>query len=260
MSARPLALVTGASSGIGVDLAEILVERGHDVVLAARSEGKLRGLAEKLAATGARAEVARVDLAEAGAGERLATELAARGLAIDVLVNNAGLGHRGPFAESDPVRVREQVMVNIVALTELTRALLPGMLSRGRGSVLNIGSTAGFVPGPYMAVYYATKAYVMSFSEALAVELAGTPVTVTCACPGPTSTGFTEVAGMGNSRLFKMAPPMASRAVAEQSVDAMLAGKGVTVTGFVNWMGATVGAKAPRGLAAHLIARLNSDR
>jgi short-subunit dehydrogenase len=260
MSGRPLALVTGASSGIGADLAQVLVERGHDVVLAARSEGKLRELAAKLGAGGARAEVARVDLAEAGASEKLVQELGERGLAIDVLVNNAGLGHRGKFAESDPVRVREQIMVNMLALTELTRALVPGMLSRGRGRVLNIGSTAGFMPGPGMAVYYATKAYVMSYSEALAFELQGTPVTVTCACPGPTATGFAEVAGMGNSRLFRMAPPMTSRVVAELAVDAMLAGKGVYVTGFTNWVGAVIGGNSPRGMAARFVARLNADR
>src|SRR5712671_2718034 len=187
-SPRPLALVTGASGGIGAALARELARHGHDLVLAARGVAAMEALAAELRAGGAGATVIAADLAQPGAAARLADDIAQRGLAVDVLVNNAGLGAAGRFDRCDPARISEMLQVNIVALTELTRLLLPGMIARGRGRVMLVGSTAGFQPGPGMAVYFATKAYVLSLVEAIPEVFRGTGVTVTTLCPGPTAT------------------------------------------------------------------------
>src|SRR6266550_476432 len=177
---RPLALVTGASGGLGAELARELARRGHDLVLAARSIAPMEALAAELQAPGAAAT--------------LAHDIASRGLAIDVLVNNAGLGALGRFDRIDPARIGEIVQVNIVALTELTRLILPGMVARGRGKVMLVASVAAYQPGPRMAVYFASKAYVLSLGEALAYELRRTGVGVTVLCPGATATNFFDVA------------------------------------------------------------------
>ena len=164
---RPLALVTGASSGIGADLARELAKDGHDLVLSARTVPAMEALAAELEAYGASSVVIAADLAKPRAAAELAGTLDSRGLRIDVLVNNAGLGGVGRFDQMDPQRVSDMLMINIVALTELTRLLVPGMASRRRGRVLLVASTASFQPGPRMAVYFATKAYVLSLGEAL---------------------------------------------------------------------------------------------
>src|ERR1019366_6934128 len=173
---RPLALVTGASSGIGADLARELARHGYDLVLSARRVAPMRALADELQKLGAASTVIAADLSKPGAAAALAKDVESRGLTLDALINNAGLGAGGPFHESDPVRVSEMLYVNIVALTELTRALLPGMVRRGRGRVMFVASTAGFQPGPSMAVYSASKAYVLSLGEAISYELRGTGV------------------------------------------------------------------------------------
>jgi short-subunit dehydrogenase len=182
--------VTGASSGIGADLARELARDGHDLVLTARSVAPMEKLAAELAAHGAGAVVIPADLSQPGGAAALAGAIETRGSALDVLVNNAGLGAVGRFDQTDPLRISEMIQVNIVALTELTRLLLPGMVARRRGKVMLVASTAAFQPGPRMAVYFATKAYVLSFGEAIAYELKGTGVTVTVLCPGPTATNF----------------------------------------------------------------------
>ena len=184
------ALITGASSGIGLELARIFASHRHDVVLVARTESKLRELARECEASGVRAHVIPADLSKAGAAQTVVDGVAALGLEIDVLVNNAGLGRYGPFIDMAPGSELEMIQVNVVALTELTRRFLPAMVARRRGRILNVASTAAFLPGPLMAVYYATKAYVLSFSEAIANELEGTGVTVTAFCPGPVDSGF----------------------------------------------------------------------
>ena len=184
---RPVALVTGASAGIGREIARILA-RDHDLVLTARRESELQVLAAELAP--ATCHVLPADLADPAAPLSLVGEVNARGLTIDVLVNNAGFGDLGPFAEADLARMLRMIQVNITALTELTGFVLPGMLARKKGRILNVGSVAGFQPGPLMAVYYATKAYVNSFSEALANEVEGTGVTVTCLAPGANRNGI----------------------------------------------------------------------
>jgi short-subunit dehydrogenase len=247
---RPLALVTGASSGIGADMARELARHGHDLVLTARRVEPMQALAKELKALGAVSTVIAADLSSPGAGAKLAREIDARGLAIDVLINNAGLGAGGPFSESDPVRVAEMLYVNVVALTELTRSLLPGMIARRRGRVMLVGSTAGFQPGPSMAVYCASKAFVLSFGEAISYELRGTGVTVTTLCPGATRTGFTAVANTGTSALFEspIASVMSSAEVARLGYRALAAGNRVFITGLINRVVAMSGRFSPRFL------------
>jgi short-subunit dehydrogenase len=231
---RPVALVTGASAGIGLDIARVLARRGHDLALAARRRDVLERVAAELAsAHGVRVAVCEIDLAEDGAPARLVDELASRGLAVDVLVNNAGFGAYGEFKDTDLAAEQRMIAVNVTALVALTKLCLPAMLAANRGRILNVSSVAGFLPGPRMSVYYATKAFVTSFSEALAEELRHTGVRVTALCPGGTATEFQAVAGVPASRL-KRAAMMTSIEVAEAGVDAMLAGRRIVVTGLVN--------------------------
>ena len=255
---RPLALVTGASSGIGADLAREFARHGHDVVLTARRVAPMETLATELRASGATVTVIAADLSKPGAAASLAAELDRRQLSVDVLVNNAGRGAGGPCHESEATRVSEMLQVNVVALTELTRALLPAMVARGRGRVLLVASTAAFQPGPTMAVYCASKAFVLSFGEAINYELRGTGVTVTTLCPGPTYTGFTDVANTGKSVLFTgpMASVMTPAAVARQGYRATVAGKRVDVVGLANKMVAVSGRFSPRALSLPVTAAI----
>jgi short-subunit dehydrogenase len=198
------ALVTGASGGIGLELARLLARSGYNMVLVARSEEKLAQLAQELTT---RHEVAvRVlvkDLSRPEAPQEIFDELQREAIAIEVLVNNAGFGLYGAFSETDLNDELQMMQVNMVALTHLTKLLLPAMLKKKRGKILNVASTAALQPGPLMAVYYATKAYVLSFSQALNDELEGSGVSVTALCPGPTTSGFQSRAAMESSRLMK---------------------------------------------------------
>jgi short-subunit dehydrogenase len=198
---RKLALVTGASGGLGLEFARLLAADGCDLVLVARSEAKLEAIAGELsAAHGVAVEPVALDLARSGAAQTLL----ARVPRCDVLINNAGFAGHGRFDTLDPVQIEEEIGLDVAALTLLTRAYLPGMVSRGSGKILNVASTAGFLPGPFMAVYYASKSYVISFSQAIAEELRGTGVTVTCFCPGATETGFADRAGLRQTLLFRL--------------------------------------------------------
>jgi uncharacterized protein len=245
--ARPLALVTGASAGIGLELARELARHGHDLVLTARRVEPMQALAEELRRGGTEATVIAADLSRAGAVRALVEELAGRSLAIDVLANNAGFGAAGRFARIDPGRLGEMLQVNIVALTELTRLLLPGMVDRGYGRILLVASVAGFQPGPHMAAYFASKAYVLSLGEALAYELRGTGVTVTTLCPGATATGFFQVAGAANSVMArKLRRMMPAEEVARLAYRGLTAGKRVVITGAMNRVTAMAGRYAPR--------------
>ena len=201
--AKETVLITGASSGIGLELARLFAADGSDLILVARREAELQSLADDMAAShGISARVMTEDLSDLSAPQRIVDRLATDELELDVLVNNAGFGLRGPAAELDLQRQLDMLQVNVTALTHLTRLLLPAMIARRRGGVLNVASTAAFQPGPHMAVYYATKAYVLSFSEALAEELGGTGVTVSCLAPGPTATEFADAADMRDTLLF----------------------------------------------------------
>ena len=256
--ARPVALVTGASRGIGADLARELAKDGHDLVLAARSVADMQELAGELARHGGRTTVIAADLSEPGAAARLAAEIEAQGLLIDVLINNAGLGAIGRFDRSDPQRISQILYVNIVALTELTRLLLPPMQARGHGRILLVASTAGFQPGPRMAVYFASKAYVLNFGEALAWEVRNSGVTVTVLCPGATATDFFRVAGAADGKA--VAPMMSSAAVARLGWRGCKAGRRVVVAGLANRIMALGARLAPRTLLLPAVNLLNARR
>ena len=245
------ALVTGASSGIGLEIARILA-KDHDVVLAARRADKLEALATEIGG----ARVIAVDLADPAGPRRLVAEVPA----VDVLVNNAGFGDFGPFADAAESRLDEMIELNVGALTRLTRAYLPGMCERGRGRVLNVASTASFQPGPLMAVYYATKAYVLSLSEALAEETRGTGVTVTALCPGPTASGFQAGAAMENSRLVKGRKLPSAASVAAFGVKAMQRGEVVAVPGFANKAMAASIRVSPRPVVRRLVHRMQAAK
>jgi short-subunit dehydrogenase len=254
-SNRPIALVTGASSGIGAALARELARHGHDLVLSARSEAPMEALAEELRALGAAATVIPADLAASGAAAALVAELATRGLEIEVLVNNAGLGAFGRFDRVDPLRNDEMLQVNIVALTELTEALLPAMLAQGHGKIVLVASTAAFLPCPNLAVYAATKAYVRSLGEALAQELKGSGVTVNVLCPGTTATNFFDVAG-GSPNAVQTTRMMTADAVARIAYAGLARGDRVTIAGIMNRILAFGATHAPHWLLLPVAARM----
>jgi short-subunit dehydrogenase len=254
-------LVTGASGGIGLELARIAAARHDDVVLVARRESKLRDLARELEQQhGIRAHVMPADLARAGAASDVASRIAALGVHVDHLMNNAGFGLYGRFVETPLDAELQMIQVNIVALTELTKQLLPEMVARGSGRILNVASTAAFLPGPLMAVYYATKAYVLSFSEAIANELAGTGVTVTALCPGPTASGFQAAAHLEESKLVAGKTLAISRAVAQEGYDAMMAGKRLIVSGFSNKLVVQMPRLLPRRVVATIVRAVQERR
>ncbi|MCW5962719.1 MAG: SDR family oxidoreductase [Bryobacterales bacterium] len=241
------ALVTGASSGIGVEFARILASQGYPLVLVARREENLRTLAKELeSAHGIATRVLVSDLSAIGAAEALWEQVREAGLEIDALINNAGFGDHGHFSQSDWERTHQMLQLNIVALTALTRFVLPSMLARKQGYILNVASTAAFQPGPGMAVYFATKSYVLSFTEALWSELQGSGVIATTLCPGPTQSEFFAAANMGGRSMAKRKLP-SSREVAELGLRAMFAGKRTVVHGLANRILAASNRLVPRG-------------
>jgi len=253
------ALVTGASAGIGVDLAECFAKDGYDLILAARTEPALREVATRLSTTyGVKATAIAADLGAIGGGEKLAAAIRQQGLTVDVLVNNAGFGHAGAFAGSDRATQLNMIDLNDRVLVELTHIFWPGMLDRKRGGVLNVASTAAFQPGPLMAVYYASKAFVLSFSEALWEEARGTGVKVSCLCPGPTVSKFRERAGTGKTRLGTTSTPMASMPVAKMGYDAFQQNQRVKVTGARNVALASAVKFLPRATVLKLVRSLQS--
>jgi short-subunit dehydrogenase len=242
------ALVTGASGGIGWEFAQLLAAAGYDLALAARSRDRLEAGARSLQSErGVTVSTVAIDLARPGS----AAELFAQVPWCDVLINNAGFANNGKFAQIDPGHVGEELQLDVVTLTELTRLYLPGMIDRRAGRILNVASTAGFLPGPNMAVYYASKAYVISFTEALAEELRGTGVTATVLCPGATKTGFQERAQVKNTPLIRFGLADA-RSVAKAGIDGMMRGKTVVVPGFTNKLVAISPKIAPRKLLVRI--------
>jgi uncharacterized protein len=242
-AARPVALITGASAGLGVDFARQLSARGHRLVLAARRKDRIDALAKELG----NARAVAIDLSTKDAAAKLMADIEANGETVDVLVNNAGFGLIGRFAELDAKREREMIDLNIGTLTDLCRAVAPGMIERKSGAILNVASTAAFQPGPKMAVYFATKAFVLSLTEALHEELKPHGIKVSCLCPGPTRTEFGDVAGFAGNGLFDRVAMNAP-----EVVGAGLAGlernRAVVVTGWINKIGAASTRFAPRSL------------
>ncbi|MHB2016979.1 MAG: SDR family NAD(P)-dependent oxidoreductase [Candidatus Xenobia bacterium] len=239
------ALITGASSGIGLELAKLFAKDGYRLVLVARSQDKLEALNQEL---GGRHQVLAKDLKQPSAPREIYEAVRD----VDVLVNNAGFTVYGEFTQTSWDAEAEMLQVNMVALTELTKRFLPGMVGRKSGRILNVASTAAFQPGPLMACYYATKAYVLSFSEAIANELEGTGVTVTALCPGATDTGFVARGQVEDSKLFKGRVADA-RVVAEEGYHALMKGQGVYIQGCKNQVMALSVRFAPRGVVTRIV-------
>jgi uncharacterized protein len=254
----PTALITGATSGIGLELASLAAQDRHDLVLVARQRDRLesvgRGLAEEY---GVRVSVLPKDLSDPSTPAEIGRDLAARGIAVDVLVNNAGFGVYGLFAETAIDRELEMIQVNVAAPTHLTKLILQGMRERRRGWILNVASTASFQPGPFMAVYYASKAYMLSFSEALSSECAGTGISVTALCPGPTRTEFESRAGSPPEiTVRKKGFVMSASDVAREGWAGMKAGKRIVIPGLANRLLVQAERVTPRSLVTAMSRRI----
>jgi short-subunit dehydrogenase len=252
------ALVTGASAGLGAEFAKLCAAGGYDVVLVARSAARLAELAASLASQyGVQARPLVADLANPAAPAEIFAQMS--GTPVEILINNAGLGVHGAYAETDWASDAGLLQVNVISLAHLTKLFLPEMLRRRSGRILNLASTASFVPGPFMAMYYASKAFVLSFSEALSSEVEGSGVSVTALCPGPTRTEFAQSAGITDSNLFH-GPTMGAAEVARVGYDAMMAGKSSVIAGARNrWM--MRGARLiPRSWAAAEARKLNQGK
>jgi uncharacterized protein len=251
------ALITGASSGLGEQFAHLFAKDGWNLVLTARRRDRLVDLSNLLRERfNVECTVIAGDLSYTLTPERIFNIVSERNIDVSALVNNAGVGKLAPFAETDAKMLLEMMTVNMQSLVHLTRLFLPGMIARRAGAILNMGSLAGFFPGPEMAVYYASKAFVNSFSEALAVELRGTGVTVTVSCPGPTATEFGAVAG-SNARRVTKRPSMPAEVVARQAYRAMHAGSAIAIPGFTNHVVYYAVRFIPRALARRLTGFLN---
>ena len=249
-SAR-VTLITGASAGLGIEFARQLSAKGHRLVLVARRKDRLDALASELG----NARALAIDLAKPGAVARLMADLAKAGEEVGFLVNNAGFGLVGRFARLDPARQREMIDLNIGALTDLCRAVAPGMITRKSGAILNLASTAAFLAGPGMAVYFATKAYVLSFTEALHEELKPHGIKVSALCPGPTKTEFGAVAGFGEKGAFDRLS-MDATTVVRQGLEGLDRNKAVVITGLMNKFGAQSTRFAPRSVVRKIAGSL----
>jgi uncharacterized protein len=251
-------LITGASTGIGYEFGKLFAADHYRVVITATNEKRLNENAQELREKySAHVDVIACDLSVSSGVTTLVGELKNRSIDVDVLVNNAGIGSYGAFSKTPREAELVLLQINIVALTELTKLLLGPMLERRTGQILNVGSTAGFVPGPGMAVYYASKAYVLSFSEALACELEGTGVTVTLLCPGPTKTEFQKRAGMEKNRLFATIKPMTAARAAKKGYLGMQRGQVIVIPGIFNKTMAASSRLVPRGAIPHMVRKIN---
>ncbi len=254
-------LITGASSGIGYELARVFAKNNHHLILVARSTAKLEQLKlhieKKFSVV---AHVISLDLSKADAAEKLFAEVQSKNLQVDILVNNAGFGDHSLFLTSDKTKIEEMIQLNILTLTKLTRLFLPEMVKNKHGKILNVASTAAFQPGPLMTVYYATKAYVLSFSEGLYEELQGTGVSSTALCPGPTESGFQSTANISGIALVETLKLPTSLDVAEYGYKAMMAGRAVAIHGMLNSMMVASSAFMPRSIVRKLVKRLQEKR
>lgn len=252
---KQLALITGASKGIGLELAKCFARDNYDLVLVARSSDELAEAAHSIAAVNEQAtsHIVATDLSKPKeACREIDDAIKKLSQPVDVLVNNAGFGLKCSFAQADMETQMDILEVNMVALTRLSRMYLPGMLERQRGGILNVASVAGFFPGPMMSVYYATKAYVISLSEALANEVAGSGVVISCTCPGPTYTHFQKRADVDGSKLFKLSPVQSAAAVADEGYCGFKRGRTIVITGVANKFAVTTGKLVPRGLMSNI--------
>jgi short-subunit dehydrogenase len=259
MSYVRTALVTGASSGIGLELCRLLVRDGARVVMVARDEERLARAARwvQAEAKGAAVNVVALDLSQAGAAETLYARVERDIGDLDFLANDAGFGISGPLEAAEASAIHALLQLNIGTLVDLTHGFLPGMLARRRGRILQVASTAGFLPGPGMSVYYASKAFVLSFGEALAHEVRGRGVTVTTLCPGPTPTGFQERAGIAGTKLWRSALLLQPRAVAEAGYRGALEGRALVVPGMANKLMVLGLRLLPRAAMAAMVARVH---
>ncbi len=254
------ALITGASGGIGLELAKLFAKDKYSLILVARDDAKLKSISEDFKKQyGTEVKAIVKDLSQPGAAHELYDEINRDTIEINALVNNAGFGGNGKFAETDLNVELDMIVLNDTALVTLTKLFLPGMINRKAGKILNVASTAAFVPGAFMAIYYASKAFVLSFSEALASELKGTGVTVTCLCPGPTSTGFQKRASVENTKLLKAQSVMSAEAVAKKGYMAMMKGKAVMIPGLMNKLSIQSTRFAPRFVTTAITKWLNKQ-
>jgi uncharacterized protein len=260
--AQQTALITGASVGIGLELARQFARGGYNLVLVARNQEKLKTVAEEMRSLDVQADYVVSDLAQAAAPLGLFADLKNRGVTIDVLVNNAGFGALGQFDELDPQRQLDMIQVNVTAVVELTHLFLQGMIARNAGGILNVASTAAFQPGPHMAVYYASKAFVLSFSEAIAEELKRTNITVSALCPGPTESEFRTRAKMDDSPVFrsKFIPTMTAADVARIGYRGFRKGKRIVIPGLVNKLAVQSNRIGPRRLVTKVAGRINRSK
>ncbi|MBS1493331.1 MAG: SDR family oxidoreductase [Bacteroidetes bacterium] len=253
-------LITGASSGIGLEFARIFAKNGSDLVLLARSEDKLKKLARELEKDyGIKVKVLTKDLADKNAPKEIFSELLKEGMEVEFLINNAGFGGYGNYYETDWKKEEEMIQVNVLALAELTKLFVRPMVKRNSGRILNVASTAAFQPGPLMSVYYATKAFVLSLSEAMAYELKDTNVSVTCLCPGPTKSNFQKAANITESKLAK-GVNATSYEVALCGYNAMMKGKYVAIEGFMNKLLAFATRLMPRKLVLATVYKIQKNR
>jgi short-subunit dehydrogenase len=258
MTERPRAIVTGASSGIGLEIACQLAEQGYDLVVVARNKAALQSLAERINAQhSVEVLVYACDLSHDAERSAFVDQTLASGLRVDVVINNAGFGSTGSFAELDLEGELKQIDLNVKAAVALTHASLKPMLERGSGHILNVASTAAFQPGPFMAVYFATKAFLDSFTQAVAWEVRDSGVKVISFCPGPTESGFGAVSGNDKNHLFKK-PGADAKDVAKAAIDALKSGKPLKVVGFQNWLGSKTPGFVPGWIVKRITAHLNS--
>jgi short-subunit dehydrogenase len=259
MLMQQTALITGASSGIGYELAKLMANKGYHLVLIARNTKPLEEIANSMKGK-INVLVIGKDLSEEKAPQEIFDELQKKNITVDILVNNAGFGDFGKFAETDWKKEKMMIDLNVRSLSEMTKLFLPAMVKRKSGRIMNLASTASFQPGPLMAVYYATKAYVLFFTEAIAEELKGSGVTVTALCPGPTRSGFQAAASLENSKLVKDRKLPTAKEVAEYGYKAMLRGKVVAIHGFMNRMMAMSPRFSPRALVRKTVMKLQEAK
>ena len=258
---KKTALITGGSAGIGLALAKCFAAHGHDLVLIARSRDTLEAAAGKIEGKyGVKVTTLVFDLSDPESPQKLFDLITGETIQVDFLINNAGFGLGGEFADTDIDKELDMIQVNVATVVHLTKLFLPAMIKRKEGRIMNLASTASFYPGPHASIYYASKAFILSFSEAIAEELRNTGVTVTALCPGPTHTEFAERSGTSNTRLFKQSIVASAEDVARFGYAAMMRGKRVAVPGIGNKFLIQADRLAPRRLVTLLTRKIQENR